>query len=88
MTLEEELGITRAELKVKFLMQSCIFLYLATYILSTPQDYSVILLIPDLYDHIYVREMTNLLLKGIGFKQLWLQQVLSVPHSSPPYHRC
>jgi len=34
----------------------------------------VILLIPDLYEHVYVREMTDLVLHMIGFKQLWLQQ--------------
>ncbi|BGP17439.1 hypothetical protein JCM10213_003278 [Rhodosporidiobolus nylandii] len=38
------------------------------------KDYSAILLIPDLYDATYVREMTDLLLKTIGFKQLCLQQ--------------
>ncbi|KAL8287535.1 hypothetical protein RQP46_003393 [Phenoliferia psychrophenolica] len=51
-TLEEELEITKEELK----------------------DYSAILIIPDLYDHIYIREMTDLVLKWIGFKQLCLQQ--------------
>ena len=39
------------------------------------QDYSVIFLIPDLYDHVYVREMTDLLLKTMGFKQICVQQV-------------
>jgi actin-related protein 8 len=39
------------------------------------QDYSAILLIPDLYDATYVREMADLLLRTIGFKQLCLQQV-------------
>ncbi|KAM0750707.1 actin-like ATPase domain-containing protein [Meredithblackwellia eburnea MCA 4105] len=38
------------------------------------KDYSLILLIPDLYDHVYVREMTNLCLSSIGFKQLIIQQ--------------
>ncbi|GAA5832620.1 hypothetical protein JCM11251_001389 [Rhodosporidiobolus azoricus] len=38
------------------------------------KDYSAILLIPDLYDQTYVREMTDLLLRTIGFKQLCLQQ--------------
>ncbi|KAK4696827.1 actin-related protein 8, partial [Phenoliferia sp. Uapishka_3] len=51
-TLEQELGITKEELK----------------------DYSAILIIPDLYDHVYIREMTDLVLKWIGFKQLCLQQ--------------
>ncbi|GAA5984551.1 hypothetical protein JCM11641_006546 [Rhodosporidiobolus odoratus] len=38
------------------------------------KDYSVIFLIPDLYDATYVREMTDLLLRTIGFKQTCLQQ--------------
>ncbi|KAK4046820.1 actin-like protein arp8 [Microbotryomycetes sp. JL201] len=37
-------------------------------------EYSVIFLIPDLYDHVYVREMTDLLLKTMGFKQICVQQ--------------
>ncbi|SCV70520.1 BQ2448_1914 [Microbotryum intermedium] len=51
-TLEDELEITRSELK----------------------DFSCILLIPDLYDQVYVREMTDLILHAIGFKQVILQQ--------------
>ncbi|KAI5475415.1 actin-related protein 8 [Pseudohyphozyma bogoriensis] len=38
------------------------------------KDYSAILIIPDLYDHVYVREMTDLVLKWMGFKQVCLQQ--------------
>ncbi|GAA6036805.1 hypothetical protein JCM8097_003487 [Rhodosporidiobolus ruineniae] len=38
------------------------------------KDYSAILLIPDLYDATYVREMSDLLLRTIGFKQLCLMQ--------------
>ncbi|KAM0786552.1 hypothetical protein ACM66B_002009 [Microbotryomycetes sp. NB124-2] len=37
-------------------------------------EFSVIFLIPDLYDHVYVREMTDLLLKTMGFKQICVQQ--------------
>ncbi|CEQ43221.1 SPOSA6832_05131 [Sporobolomyces salmonicolor] len=39
------------------------------------KEYSAILLIPDLYDEVYVREMSDLLLRTMGFKQLCLQQV-------------
>ncbi|GAA5893576.1 hypothetical protein JCM5296_007491 [Sporobolomyces johnsonii] len=38
------------------------------------KEFSVILLIPDLYDEVYVREMSDLLLRTMGFKQLCLQQ--------------
>ncbi|GAA5852273.1 hypothetical protein JCM3766R1_004922, partial [Sporobolomyces carnicolor] len=38
------------------------------------KDYSVIFLIPDLYDEVYVREMSNLLLATLGFKQLCVLQ--------------
>ncbi|GAA6053412.1 hypothetical protein JCM3770_002314 [Rhodotorula araucariae] len=38
------------------------------------KDYAVILLIPDLYDEVYVREMTDLLLRTMGFKQICLIQ--------------
>ncbi|SGZ26454.1 BQ5605_C024g09919 [Microbotryum silenes-dioicae] len=41
---------------------------------SELKDYSCILLIPDLYDQVYVREMTELILHAIGFKQVILQQ--------------
>ncbi|GAA6008824.1 uncharacterized protein JCM10292_004683, partial [Rhodotorula paludigena] len=37
-------------------------------------DYGVIFLIPDLYDEVYVREMSELLLRTMGFKQLCLIQ--------------
>ncbi|GAA5948952.1 hypothetical protein JCM3765_003964 [Sporobolomyces pararoseus] len=38
------------------------------------KDYSVIFLIPDLYDETYVREMSNLFLNTLGFKQLCVMQ--------------
>ncbi|TNY24394.1 nucleus protein [Rhodotorula diobovata] len=38
------------------------------------KDYGVILLIPDLYDDVYVREMTDLLVRTMGFKQICLIQ--------------
>ncbi|KAJ7116062.1 hypothetical protein C8R44DRAFT_794050 [Mycena epipterygia] len=38
------------------------------------KDYSVVLVIPDLYDRSYVREFVNLLLVTMGFKQLCAQQ--------------
>lgn len=44
----------------------------------SPRDldqYSVVLLIPDLYQHVYVKEMCELMLKTMGFAQIILQQV-------------
>ncbi|GLB41816.1 hypothetical protein LshimejAT787_1004160 [Lyophyllum shimeji] len=38
------------------------------------KSYSVVLVIPDLYDRAYVRELVNLLLITMGFKQLCAQQ--------------
>ncbi|KAJ6515082.1 hypothetical protein C8R47DRAFT_1089959 [Mycena vitilis] len=38
------------------------------------KDYSVVLVIPDLYDRSYVREFANMLLVTMGFKQLCAQQ--------------
>ncbi|KAJ7446742.1 hypothetical protein FB451DRAFT_1291356 [Mycena latifolia] len=38
------------------------------------KDYSVVLVVPDLYDRSYVREFVNLLLVTMGFKQLCAQQ--------------
>ena len=39
------------------------------------QNYSVVLVIPDFYDRAYVRELVNLLLVSMGFKQICAQQV-------------
>lgn len=39
------------------------------------KDYSVVLVIPDLWDRNYVRHWTNLLLSAMGFKQFCAQQV-------------
>ncbi|KAJ7043683.1 hypothetical protein C8F04DRAFT_1072950 [Mycena alexandri] len=38
------------------------------------KDYSVVLVVPDLYDRPYLREFANLLLVTMGFKQLCAQQ--------------
>ncbi|KAF7356541.1 Actin-related protein 8 [Mycena venus] len=38
------------------------------------KDYSVVLVVPDLYDRSYIREFVNLLLMTMGFKQLCAQQ--------------
>lgn len=50
-----------------FFLRICAELYDA-------QNYSVMLVIPDFYDRAYVREMANLLLNTMGFKQLCAQQ--------------
>ncbi|KAJ7170507.1 hypothetical protein C8R43DRAFT_981998 [Mycena crocata] len=38
------------------------------------KDYSIVLVVPDLYDRSYLREFVNLLLVTMGFKQLCAQQ--------------
>ncbi|KAJ7224190.1 hypothetical protein GGX14DRAFT_424627, partial [Mycena pura] len=38
------------------------------------KDYSVLLVVPDLYDRAYLRDFANLLLVTMGFKQLCAQQ--------------
>lgn len=43
------------------------------------QNYSVVLVIPDFYDRAYVREFVNILLLGMGFKQICVQQVGATP---------
>ena len=40
------------------------------------QDYSVVLVIPDYYDRLYVETLARILLTDMGFKQLCAQQVL------------
>ena len=42
------------------------------------QDYSVVLVIPDFYERAYIRDFINLLLIAIGFKQVCVQQVISI----------
>ncbi|TFK51830.1 actin-related protein [Heliocybe sulcata] len=38
------------------------------------KDYSIVLVIPDFYDRAYVRDLINILLVSMGFKQLCVQQ--------------
>ncbi|KAI0064006.1 actin-like ATPase domain-containing protein [Artomyces pyxidatus] len=56
-------AIIRTTLQDKFDIQSNMY-----------KDYSVILVIPDFYDRPYVRDMVQLLLMRMGFKQLCAQQ--------------
>ncbi|KAG6857474.1 hypothetical protein H0H87_003541 [Tephrocybe sp. NHM501043] len=55
--------ILRTTLKEKFQMNH-----------SDYKDYSVILVVPDNYDRVYVRELVNLLVITMGFKQICAQQ--------------
>lgn len=48
------------------------------------QNYSVMLVIPDFYDRVYVRELVNILLVSLGFKQICVQQVSCDCSSTPP----
>ena len=44
---------------------------------SMLQHYKAVLLIPDVYVHMHVREMMNVLLNGLGFGAALVQQVKS-----------
>ena len=41
------------------------------------QDHSVVLVIPDYYDRLYVESLVRILLIDMGFKQICVQQVLT-----------
>ena len=68
--LREELSIPPSEYKVRdCLLVNC---YLPTIFMK---NFSVVLVIPDLYDRSYVRHLVHMLLITMGFKQLCAQQV-------------
>ena len=48
--------------------------------MTVPQDYSVVLVIPDYYDRLYVEALVRILLINMGFKQFCAQQVLPYPN--------
>ncbi|KAJ7281463.1 hypothetical protein C8J57DRAFT_1297692 [Mycena rebaudengoi] len=53
------------------------------------KDYSVVLVIPDLYDRAYLREFAQLLLVTMGFKQLCAQQEsLAATYGAGLSHAC
>ena len=68
--LEERLGIKADNLKVRIKS-------FRGQVDNAWQDYSVVYIIPDLYNQTYLREITNLLLEGLGFRQVCFQQVRS-----------
>jgi actin-related protein 8 len=48
-----------------------------------PKDYSVVLVIPDFYERTYVKDLIDILLVKMGFKQVCVQQASFVhllPH--------
>lgn len=44
------------------------------------EDYSVVLVIPDIWDRSYVNELVNMLVTSMGFRQIICQQVLVLHH--------
>lgn len=72
--LEKDLGIRREDLSVGPSNHAASGRCLQVS-MTILQSFSVILLIPDIYDYVYVREMTDLLVKTMGFKQICVQQV-------------
>ena len=47
------------------------------------KDYSAVLVIPDLYERTYVKDLIDILLLKIGFKQICVQQASLTPHLFP-----
>jgi actin-related protein 8 len=72
-TLQNQLNISGTHLKVRF---HCISVSWSS---KVSKNYSAVLVIPDLYDRAYVREMINMLIYSLGFKQVCAQQVLRTP---------
>lgn len=69
-TLQNKLNISAAHIKVRV---SIISQFRQSY--KVLKNYSAVLVIPDLYDRSYIREMINLLIYSVGFKQVCAQQV-------------
>lgn len=70
--LEERLDIKCRDFKVGGWLLEMDYCFMLFYSLS--QNYSVMLVIPDFYDRVYVREFVNILLVSLGFKQICVQQ--------------
>jgi len=47
------------------------------------KDYSAVLVIPDCYERTYVRDLIDILLLKMGFKQICVQQASLVPFHLP-----
>ena len=75
-TLKEHFGITGSQYKVRHQnLFACVS--------NRPwmsQEHSIVLVIPDFYDRAYVQSMVRIFLVVMGFKQLCVQQVTSVPY--------
>jgi len=51
-------------------------------VLYSLKDYSAVLVIPDFYERTYVKDLIDILLLKMGFKQICVQQASL---SSPPF---
>lgn len=52
---------------------------LPTFVVCIPKDYSAVLVIPDLYERTYVKDLIDILLLKMGFKQICVQQASLPP---------
>ena len=55
---------------------------LTALLLCILKDYSAVLVIPDFYERTYVKDLIDILLLKMGFKQICVQQASSLP----PFH--
>lgn len=76
-SLQNKLNISVTHIKVRFYRISI------SLVLRVLKNYSAVLVIPDLYDRSYIREMINLLICSIGFKQVCAQQVFRATVALP-----
>ena len=51
------------------------------------KDYSAVLVIPDFYERTYVKDLIDILLLKMGFKQICVQQASSTPFHLPQLKR-
>ena len=51
------------------------------------KDYSAVLVIPDIYERTYVKDLIDILLLKMGFKQICVQQASLVPFHLPHLKR-
>lgn len=70
------MNISSADIKV-----SSVPIFASLRSTNLEKNYSAVLVIPDLYDRAYVREMVNMLINSLGFKQVCAQQVIDLPFS-------
>jgi len=89
-SLDESLSIDPKSYSVRFHLSFCPPWdrryhcgLLMAFCLCTLKDYSAVLVIPDFYERTYVKDLIDILLLKMGFKQICVQQASPFP---PSFH--